>query len=138
MPTNKHVLLIDDDQDIVAGARVRLLAAGYDVASANDGEQGIAAATSVHPDAIVLDVRMPRMNGLAALSRLKSNLDTRHIPVVMLSASLAEQNDALDAGAKFYLRKPYRAQALLAAVHAAVVSNESLDGPISESDEWRQ
>jgi DNA-binding response OmpR family regulator len=137
MPEVKHLLLIDDDQDIVAGACVRLRAAGYDVVSVNDGEQGVAAAESLHPDAIVLDVQMPRMNGMAALNRLKAGVDTRNIPVVMLSASLSEQTAALDAGARFYLRKPYRAQALLAAIDAAVASGAASNNKLVETDTCR-
>ena len=137
MPEVKHLLLIDDDQDIVAGACMRLRAAGYDVVSATDGEQGVAAAESMHPDAIVLDVQMPRMNGLAALNRLKAGIDTRNIPVVMLSASLSEQTAALDAGARFYLRKPYRAQTLLAAIDAAVASGAASNNRLVETHECR-
>ncbi|HEX3997928.1 MAG TPA: response regulator [Pirellulales bacterium] len=125
MPEAKHVLLIDDDRDIVTGACMRLRAAGYSVVSVGDGEQGVAAAASLHPDAIVLDVQMPRMNGMTALSRLKAGVETCHIPVVMLSASLSEQTAALDAGARFYLRKPYQAQTLLAALDAAVGSGDT-------------
>jgi DNA-binding response OmpR family regulator len=137
MPEAKHLLLIDDDQDIVAGACLRLRAAGYDVVSATDGEQGVAAAESMHPDAIVLDVQMPRMNGIAALNRLKAGIDTRNIPVVMLSASLSEQTAALDAGARFYLRKPYRAQTLLAAIDAAVASGAASNNRLVETHECR-
>ena len=88
--------------------------------SACDGEQGVASAARNHPDAIILDVHMPRMDGLTALNHLKTRRDTRHIPVLMLSASITEQNSALDAGAECYLRKPYQAQTLLAALSAAV------------------
>lgn len=120
MSDTKQVLLIEDDQEIVAGASLRLRASGYDVISACDGEQGVASAARNHPDAIILDVHMPRMDGLTALNQLKTRLDTRHIPVLMLSASITEQNSALDAGAECYLRKPYQAQTLLAALSAAV------------------
>lgn len=131
----KHVLLIDDDQDIVVGACVRLRAAGYSVVSVGDGEQGVAAAASLHPDAIVLDVQMPRMNGIAALNRLKAGAQTCNIPVVMLSASLSEQTAALDAGARFYLRKPYQAQTLLAALNAAVGSDKTNGKAPLETDQ---
>jgi CheY-like chemotaxis protein len=120
MTDHKQVLLIEDDEEIVAGASVRLRASGYDVISARDGEEGIAAAARSLPDAIILDIHMPRMDGLTALNCLKTRMDTCHIPVVMLSASLSEQTPALDAGAQCYLRKPYQAKTLLAALSAAV------------------
>jgi DNA-binding response OmpR family regulator len=61
---------------------------------------------------------------MAVLDRLKAGDKTRHIPVVMLSAALAEQSAALDAGAHCYLRKPYQAQTLLAAIDAAIASSQ--------------
>lgn len=72
------------------------------------------------PDAIVMDVRMPRMDGLTALAELKADPDTRDIPVVMLSASLPDQKEALDRGARFFLRKPYGGQALIEAVRSSL------------------
>lgn len=116
------VLLIDDDSEIVTGASIRLKAAGYEVISVGDGEKGIAMASWMQPSAIVLDVQMPRMDGMRVLERLKSDDRTSRIPVVMLSGGLAEQTAALDAGAHFYLRKPYKPQSLIAAIEAAIES----------------
>jgi CheY-like chemotaxis protein len=60
------------------------------------------------------------MDGLTALAQLRSREDTSHIPVIMLSASLIDKPAALDAGARFFLTKPYDAEQLIAAVHKAV------------------
>src|SRR5262249_20023816 len=108
MLDKKRVLIVDDDHDIIQGADLRLRAAGYDTLTASDGEQGVAAAVNNTPDAILMDVRMPRLDGLGALAQLKQRAETRDIPVVVLSASLRDQRAALDAGARYFLTKPYR------------------------------
>ncbi|MEX0977262.1 MAG: response regulator, partial [Pirellulales bacterium] len=114
------VLLVDDDHDVVRGVSLRLRAAGYETLAAYDGEQGVAAAKEARPDAIVLDVRMPGLDGLAALGQLRNCRDTQQIPVVMVSASLVDQHAALDSGARFFLSKPYQPKTLLAAIEAAM------------------
>ncbi len=115
------VLMVDDDQDILHAACMRLRAAGYKTLEATDGEEGIATAIRGQPDLIVMDVRMPRKNGLDALADLKHRTDTQHIPIVMLSASIVDQAAALDAGARFFIRKPYNGMTLIQAVQTAMV-----------------
>jgi CheY-like chemotaxis protein len=114
------VLIVDDDREIVMGTALRLRSAGYEAVSAFDGRGGIAAARQQHPDATILDVRMPQMDGLEMIRELKEHEDTRNIPVVMLSASLRDKRRALDAGARFFLTKPCRSADLLEAVTAAI------------------
>ena len=120
MPDLKTILVVDDERQIAQVACLRLESAGFCTITAPDGEQGVAAAAQQQPRAIVLDVRMPRMDGLTALAQLRSREDTSHIPVIMLSASLIDKPAALDAGARFFLTKPYDAEQLIAAVHKAV------------------
>tara|TARA_R110002049_G_scaffold4601_5_gene32804 strand:+ start:1112823 stop:1113266 length:444 start_codon:yes stop_codon:yes gene_type:complete len=116
----KRVLLIDDDEDIVRGTNLRLRASGYDTLFETDGEAGYQSAVQTLPDAVVLDVRMCKKSGLEVLADLKGNAVTRDIPVVMLSASLIDQTAALDGGARFFLRKPYQGEELLAAIGTAI------------------
>ena len=120
METSSTILLIDDDREIVFGTSLRLCAAGYQTLAAHDGDEGCKAAVRHHPDAIVLDVRMPRLDGLAALVWLRNCADTKEIPIVMVSASLVDQQAALDSGARFFLAKPYQARTLLAALSEAM------------------
>ncbi|HEX3727200.1 MAG TPA: response regulator [Pirellulales bacterium] len=114
------VLLIDDDHDVVLGASLRLRAAGYETLTAYDGQEGFATARDNHPDAIVLDVRMPRLDGLSALALLRKCEQTKNIPVIMVSASLVDQHAALDSGARFFLTKPYHPKSLVAALESAM------------------
>ena len=120
MSDRPTVLVVDDDQDVVKATSLRLRAAGYHIISAFDGGQGVLAAIDQQPDAILLDVRMPRMDGLAALEKLRQCDQTKDIPVVMLSASLVDKQAALDAGARYFLTKPYEGETLLAAVESAI------------------
>jgi CheY-like chemotaxis protein len=126
MPEQLTVLVVDDDCEIVMAATLRLRAAGYRAQTACDGESGVAAAAECHPDVILLDVRMPRKDGLTALGELKARRDTKDIPIVMLSASNVDQQAALDAGARFFLKKPYRGDMLVQAVAMAAEKSAAL------------
>jgi len=119
------VLMVDDDEEITCAACLRLRAAGYRTLTAGDGDAALAAAVANHPDAILLDVRLPRRNGLSVLSELKRRPETTQIPIVMLSASVVDQQAALDAGARFFLRKPYCGDTLVQAVRTALTTNEA-------------
>lgn len=121
------ILIVDDDHAIVQGATLRLEAAGYCTLSAEDGEGGVSQAFDHRPSAVLLDVRMPRMDGLSALKILREDERTRHTPVIMLSASLRDKQTALEAGATYFLTKPYRSPDVLAALEA-VVPHEPFKG----------
>jgi|SwirhisoilCB3_FD_contig_31_10879856_length_656_multi_4_in_0_out_0_2 CheY-like chemotaxis protein len=84
---SKTILIIDDDDDIREVAQLTLeLGASWNVVSANSGVSGVDAAVAHHPDAILLDVMMPGMDGPATLDRLRADARTREIPVVFLTA----------------------------------------------------
>ena len=119
-PAHAKILLVEDDREIRTIAALRLRSAGYATVAASDGQQGVRMALSERPDAIVMDVRMPKKDGMMALTELKEHAETRHIPIVMLSASIVDQQRALDAGARFFLTKPYQGHDLLATVSAAI------------------
>ncbi|APZ90994.1 Chemotaxis protein CheY [Fuerstiella marisgermanici] len=116
------VLIVDDDRDVRLGTRLRLQAAGYRTLEAENGLLGIAAAIEHSPDLVLLDVRMPTMDGLTALKLLRNNEITKNTPIIMLSASHVDQTEALDSGARFFLAKPYHGPQMLAAVEAAIVA----------------
>ncbi len=116
----REILIVDDDADVRFAVAARLVRAGYTTTSASNGSEALQVALAQRPDAIVLDVRMPDMDGMTVLSKLKAEADTRNVPVVMLSASVVDQNRAIDAGARFFLSKPYRAEDLVTAVTKAL------------------
>lgn len=122
MKSKRRILLVDDDRDIVRGVSIRLRAAGYDISVAHDGQAGLKAALANVPDAIVLDMRMPIMDGFTVLCKLREHAETAAVPVVVLSASVVEKGKAkaLDVGASYFLEKPYDAPQLIEAVEAAI------------------
>lgn len=120
MTRGRQVLVVDDEKELVRGISLWLTAAGFHISTAHDADEALAAARSRQPDAVVLDVRMPGRDGLSVLRELRNLPDTMHIPVVMLSASLVDQQKALDTGARFFLSKPYEGRELVAAVTAAI------------------
>ncbi len=88
---NRRVLLIDDEDDVREVAQISLEMVGnWDVTTARSGAEGLALAASGLPDAIVLDVMMPGMDGSATFSHLQANPVTRHIPVVLLTAKVLD------------------------------------------------
>ena len=115
---NKKVLIIDDEPELIETVRMRLEANGYNVIAATDGDEGVAKAKSECPDLILLDLIMPRVDGLRALSILKKDDRAKLIPVVILTAK-NEDDYILDAGrlgAVDYLVKPVNMQTLVEVV----------------------
>ena len=86
MPTLPKVLIVDDDPFFIEFYRAELTQYGFDVDYAKNGEDGVEKAKTVHPDIILLDVILPKMDGFAVLEALKSNDSTKDIPVIIISA----------------------------------------------------
>lgn len=116
----KTILVIDDEIEIRDVAAMRLCMAGYKVTQAIDGQDALDKLSIEMPDAIVMDSRMPRKDGMVVLTELKRRADTCHIPVVMLSASLIDKRRALDNGARFFIAKPYKGADLLEAIRVSM------------------
>ena len=106
-PNPAVILLVDDDPVITMMYRLALERAGYNVLVAKNGQAGLELAATGHPDLILLDVRMPDLDGIEVLTRLAGGSATGDIPVVMLSnySESAIVKKALALGAKRYLVK---------------------------------
>ena len=117
----RKVLIVDDDDAIVSAMTVRLHAAGYEVFAASDGKSALATAEALRPDVIVLDVRMPDIDGFEVARRLKDAPGFAEIPIIFVSANVQDwaKQTAFAAGASSYLSKPYDPRQLLSAVGAA-------------------
>lgn len=131
----KKILVVDDERHIVRLVEVNLTRAGYDVVTAYDGVEALEKVKSEHPDMIVLDVMMPRMNGFEVLKRLQADPATQDIPVIMLTAK-AQDADIFrgwSSGVSSYLTKPFNPRELLTFVERIFQSLE--DGGLGDEDE---
>lgn len=117
----QRVLIIDDEWTIQLALKTRLVAHGFAVELAKDGPSGLAAAKREPPDVILLDLRMPEMDGLEVTQHLKATPETAEIPVIMLTANVQDtvRQQALNAGACDFLTKPYDPNAVLDAIRIA-------------------
>jgi CheY-like chemotaxis protein/cellulose synthase/poly-beta-1,6-N-acetylglucosamine synthase-like glycosyltransferase len=116
------VLVVEDEERIRKMVTVALRRAGYDVATAADGAEALERLEEALPDLIISDVMMPNMDGLALLSRLRSEPQMNAIPLILLTArnSVDDIVHGLGLGADDYLPKPFRMPELLARVHAKI------------------
>lgn len=109
----KIVLVIDDDQDFQMILKVSLSQSGFQVRSLFDGEIAPTFQEEPFPDLILLDVDLPRANGVEVGKQLKSNASTRDIPVIMVSANPYVDELCREAGAIDYVQKPFTLKTLI-------------------------
>ena len=114
------ILVVDDEIYIVLILDVSLGMEGYEVVTALDGEQAIEKANSEHPDLIVLDIMMPKLDGYETCKRLKADDATRGIPVILLSAKgrNIDQKIGFEVGADDYITKPFSPRKLVERINA--------------------
>lgn len=114
MPGEK-VLVVEDNVMNMELALVLLTQAGYNVLQATNAETGIALAKSESPDLILMDVSLPGMDGLTAVSALKSDPTTKEIPIIVMTAHAMRGDDtkAMEAGSDGYLSKPINTREFL-------------------------
>ena len=131
-----RVLLIDDEARFLRSLAISLRVRGYEVDTATTGEDGLDRAARGHPDIVVLDLGLPRMDGLDVLKRMRGWTD---VPVIVLTARHQEPSKvaALDAGADDYVTKPFGMDELLARLRAALRRHPSTDeGPRVVTDDF--
>jgi len=126
-----RVLIIDDDRPLRAALRRALTLAGYEVDMVADGEEGLARIVESPPDAVVLDLGLPGLDGLDVCRSLRGRGD--RVPVLMLTArdAVEDRIDGLDAGADDYLVKPFDVGELAARLRALLRRTGADDGPLT-------
>ena len=132
----KQVLVVDDELEVAGAIESRLEANGFDVSTVHDGLEGLEAARNSEHDAILLDIRMPKMDGLTVLDELKSDPKTKNTPVIILSASLQDQQIALDRGASFFVQKPFKSDAIMNALNSAILEFEASNSQPEIANEY--
>ena len=130
MTSAERILVVDNEADIRRFVEVNLRLEGFEVVSANDGEEGLAAAFEEAPDLVLLDVMMPGIDGIEVCRRLRADPRTSHIPVILLTAKsmTVDKVVGLAAGADDYVLKPFDPMELVARVRTTMRRAADLRG----------
>ena len=118
--SKETILIVDDEEDIIELIKYNLKNEGYSILTAQTGEKAIKIARQSRPDLIVLDLMLPGIDGLEVTKTLKNDAQTRHVPIVMLTAR-GEESDivtGLELGANDYISKPFSPKVLVARIRA--------------------
>jgi two-component system response regulator MprA len=134
-----RILVVDDDRAVRDSLRRSLEFNGYEVATANDGVEALARINGIAPDALIVDVMMPRLDGIETTKALRAA--GNDLPILVLTArdSVNDRVDGLDAGADDYLAKPFALDELLARVRAmlrrrSLAASPDDEGPLTFAD----
>ena len=119
---HESILAVEDDRDILELLRYNLSKDGYQVTAVTTGEEGLQSTRSTMPDLILLDLMLPGLDGLEVCRRLKLDVKTRSVPIIMLTAK-GEETDivsGLELGADDYITKPFSTRVLLARIRSVL------------------
>lgn len=121
------ILYVEDNDDNIYVVKNRFTRAGFTVLVATDGEQGVAMAAAELPDLILMDMRLPVLDGWEATRRIKAQPETRHIPIIALTAHAmsGDREKALAAGCDDFDTKPVELPRLLEKVRALLPKGEA-------------
>ena len=125
----QHILVVDDEPDILELLTYNLQREGFETSVARDGLDALSAAEKSRPDLIILDIMMPRMDGIEACKRLREHATLRTVPIILLTAKSEEKDQivGLDAGADIYISKPVSVPVLLSQVKAILRGSDLRD-----------
>ncbi len=112
---SKRILIVDDEPDVLSLAAFRLKKSGYEILTATDGQMGLDMITSEKPDLVLLDLRLPNMDGMDVCKHVKSDKELQHIPIILFTATedvrvadVVKEVDAND-----YIVKPFEPDKLI-------------------------
>jgi adenylate cyclase len=115
---SKRILVVDDEPELADMVKMRLEATGYEVITANDGQEGLDRAKAEKPDLIILDLMLPKIDGYKVCGLLKNDARYSKIPIIIFSAR-AQQEDVTmgeEVGANAYITKPFEPKVLLSKI----------------------
>lgn len=123
----KKILAIDDENDVLLIIKTALTGEGYEIITASNGFDGLALAEDHLPDLILLDLRMPEMDGMEVLQRLRNNEKTQNLSVIILTGISDKKKirEALDKGITYYIVKPFECQDLISKINLALQDLEA-------------
>ena len=120
------VLVVDDEPNIVLWLEFLMEQAGFEVVTAEDGEQALARVNDSQPDLLLLDISLPGISGFDVLERLRSEAATAQLPIIMLTAHGrdVEREKGMALGADDYITKPFSTQSLVEKVKALLIEEQ--------------
>ncbi|NYT72880.1 response regulator [Halomonas sp. QX-2] len=120
------VLVVDDEPNIVLSLEFLMEQAGFEVVTAEDGEQALARVHDSQPDLLLLDISLPGISGFDVLERLRSEAATAQLPIIMLTAHGrdVEREKGMALGADDYITKPFSTQSLVEKVKALLIEEQ--------------
>ncbi|AFS78325.1 alkaline phosphatase synthesis transcriptional regulatory protein PhoP [Gottschalkia acidurici 9a] len=119
------ILVVDDEDHIVELIKFNLESNGYDVVTANDGQEAVFKSKTENPDLIILDLMLPKVDGIEVCRKIKGDPETSHIAIIMLTAKSDEADKivGLEIGADDYITKPFSVRELIARIKAVLRRN---------------
>lgn len=130
---SKRILIVEDDLFMRMLLEYNLKKAGYQISAANNGHKGLKIAKKEKPDLVISDVNMSKLNGFELCQKLKGDIETKRIPIILLTSNSQIQDKlrGFKSGADDYITKPFHLEEFLARVHSLL---ERRDSPAQETD----
>jgi len=115
----KKILVVEDEETLLELESILLTSKGYSVEVAMDGKAALEAVAAMKPDLILLDIMLPNIDGFEVCRQVKTNVATRHIPIIMLTAKKSKEAFAMgeESGADWFLTKPFKSAVLIETIH---------------------
>ena len=131
----KETILVVEDNSELSQLLKGFLDFNYDVHLAKDGKEGMELALKIQPSLILSDIMMPNISGTEMCAKLKTNINTSHIPIILLTAKTAEEHmiSGLDIGADDYITKPFNSKVLIARINNIIYSRKKLKSIFSKN-----
>ncbi|TYP93755.1 two-component system, OmpR family, alkaline phosphatase synthesis response regulator PhoP [Fodinibius salinus] len=122
MPDQQTILVVDDEQDLLDLIEYNLNKEGFDVLKAEDGKEGIEMARKHNPNLMLLDIMMPKMDGMEVVERMRDDAQLKHTPIIFLTARGDEKTEieGLDKGGDDYITKPISTTKLISRIKAVL------------------
>lgn len=133
MAESKKILVADDEEQLALALKIRLQSQGYQVVTANNGQQAIERAVAEHPDLIILDVLMPVMDGYSCLRELNTRLGRGKVPIIILTARERMKDLFELEGIEDYVIKPFDHEDLLVRIERVLKRRASKTPPPAAS-----
>ena len=116
--TKKKILVVEDEEPLLKLQSILLTIRGYNVEGVMDGQAALEAVATMKPDLIMLDIMLPKIDGFEVCRQVKANEESRHIPVIMLTAKNSREDFVMgeQAGADLYITKPYKSSMVIESI----------------------